>query len=87
MALKFPVNIPLVVNKFISFHSFRKIFPKTVRLGALSGDREKLQKYRKTHGRTVRVGRSDTTTPYTISSRVNKVLRLVTVYSYIDSAC
>ena len=40
MALAFPVNIPFVFNNLIYFLS--EIFSqKTVRLGALSGDREK----------------------------------------------
>ena len=58
MALAFPVNIPFVFSKLIYFLS-KRFFPKTVRLGALSGDREKLQKNRETLGRTVRVRRSD----------------------------
>ena len=43
MALAFLVNIPFLFNNLIYFISER-FFPKTVRFGALSWDREKWQK-------------------------------------------
>ena len=58
MALAFPVNMPFVLNNLIYFLSER-FFPKNREIGSLVGRPREMAKNRETHGKTVRVGRSD----------------------------
>ena len=51
----------IIPRKYFLFIQQLNLFPKPVRLGALSRDREKWQKNRETHGRTVRIGRASKT--------------------------